>query len=116
MRAATASSTRQAAATGSSGCASASRPSAGGSRPGEARRLGASGFLLKELPPEELVDAVRVVASGDAVLRPSVTRKVVEAFAAGRAEVAPPPDPALGELTDRELEVFKLLAAAKSNA
>lgn len=82
----------------------------------EALRAGASGFLLKEAPPEELVDAVRVVAAGEAVLQPSVTRKVVEAFASGRADVAPPMDDTLDELTERELDVFKLMAQAMSNA
>jgi DNA-binding NarL/FixJ family response regulator len=82
----------------------------------EALRAGASGFLLKDVPPEELADAVRLVAAGDAVLQPSVTRRVVEAFASGRADLVSPPDETLGELTERELEVFKLLAAAKSNA
>ena len=82
----------------------------------EALRAGACGFLLKDVPPEELADAVRVVAAGDAVLQPSVTRRVIEAFATGRADVVPPPADALRELTERELEVFRLLAAAKSNA
>ena len=83
----------------------------------EALRAGASGFLLKDVPPEELADAVRLVAAGDAVLQPSVTRRVIEAFAGGRAAVVPPPpEDVLGELTERELEVFRLLAAAMSNA
>jgi DNA-binding NarL/FixJ family response regulator len=82
----------------------------------QALRAGASGFLLKEVPPEEVADAVRVVAAGEAVLQPSVTRKVVEAFATGRADVTPMPDDAMDELTERELEVFKLMARALSNA
>jgi DNA-binding NarL/FixJ family response regulator len=82
----------------------------------EALRTGASGFLLKDVSPEELADAVRVVSAGEAVLQPSVTRKVVEAFSTGRAEITPQPDPALAELTARELEVFKQMAMAKSNA
>ena len=82
----------------------------------EALRAGASGFLLKEAPPEELVDAVRLVAAGEAVLQPSVTRKVVEAFASGRADLTPPTDDTLKDLTERELEVFKLMAQARSNA
>jgi DNA-binding NarL/FixJ family response regulator len=83
----------------------------------EALRAGACGFLLKDVPPEELADAVRVVAAGDAVLQPSVTRRVIEAFASGRADMVPPPsEDVLGELTERELEVFRLLAEAKSNA
>jgi DNA-binding NarL/FixJ family response regulator len=82
----------------------------------EALRAGASGFLLKDVLPEELADAVRVVAAGESVLQPSITRKVIEAFATGRAAITPPPDRAITELTERELEVFKLMALAKSNA
>jgi DNA-binding NarL/FixJ family response regulator len=82
----------------------------------EALRAGASGFLLKSAPPEELTDAVRVVAAGDAVLQPSVTRRVVEAFAAGRTEPAQPADPAMSALTEREMEVFRMMARAMSNA
>jgi DNA-binding NarL/FixJ family response regulator len=79
----------------------------------EALRLGASGFLLKSVPPEQLVDGIRIVAAGDSILEPSVTRRVIEAFASGKP--ARKPDRALEELTERELEVFKLLAEAKSN-
>ncbi|HET7482354.1 MAG TPA: response regulator transcription factor [Actinomycetota bacterium] len=82
----------------------------------DALRAGASGFLLKEVPPEELAESVRLVAAGEAVLQPSVTRKVVEAFAAGRAEIPLPRDRELESLTDRELDVFKLMAQALSNA
>jgi DNA-binding NarL/FixJ family response regulator len=79
-----------------------------------ALRAGASGFLLKNAPPEELVHAVRVVAAGDALLAPSVTRKVIEAYAGRR----PPPesDADLARLTERETEVLVLLATGKSNA
>jgi DNA-binding NarL/FixJ family response regulator len=80
----------------------------------EALRAGASGFLLKNAPPDELVHAVRVVASGDALLAPSITRKVIEGY------VRRPADPAhhagLGRLTDREREILVLLAGGKSNA
>ena len=72
----------------------------------EALRAGASGFLLKDRPPEELVAAVRVVAAGDALLAPSVTRRLVEEFA--RRPDPPPPPAALDELTDREREVLVL--------
>jgi len=82
----------------------------------EALRAGASGFLLKEASPEDLTAAVRLVAAGEAVLQPSVTRKVVEAFATGRAELPLPADEALATLTDRELDVFKLMAQAMSNS
>jgi DNA-binding NarL/FixJ family response regulator/class 3 adenylate cyclase len=82
----------------------------------EALRAGASGFLLKDVPPEQLVAGIRAVASGDALLAPSVTRRVIEEF------VRRPPDsvrqaPAsLAELTARELEVLKLIARGLSNA
>jgi DNA-binding NarL/FixJ family response regulator/class 3 adenylate cyclase len=82
----------------------------------EALRVGASGFLLKDVPPEQLVAGIRAVASGDALLAPSVTRRVIEEF------VRRPPDsvrtapPALEELTAREVEVLKLMARGLSNA
>jgi DNA-binding NarL/FixJ family response regulator len=79
----------------------------------EALRAGASGFLLKDRPPEELVAAVRVVASGDALLAPSVTRRLIEEFAK-RAPTASPDE--LRELTDREREVLVLIARGLSNA
>jgi DNA-binding NarL/FixJ family response regulator len=80
----------------------------------EALRNGASGFLLKDAPATELVNAVRVVADGGALLAPSVTRRLLEAFAhrLPRAE----PATAVGDLTERELEVLRLLAAGLSNA
>jgi DNA-binding NarL/FixJ family response regulator len=76
---------------------------------------GASGFLLKDVSPEQLVDAVRTIRSGDALLAPSITRRLVERFA------SPPSAPAvphgdLSELTPRELEVLELLARGLSNA
>jgi len=80
----------------------------------EALQAGASGFLIKNAPPEELLHAVRVVADGDALLAPSVTRRIIEQFTQARA------DPQLGarleSLTHRELEVLRLLAGGKSNA
>jgi DNA-binding NarL/FixJ family response regulator len=82
----------------------------------EALRAGASGFLLKDVPPEQLVAGIRAVASGDALLAPSVTRRVIEEF------VRRPPDSVrtspetLSELTARELEVLKLIARGLSNA
>jgi DNA-binding NarL/FixJ family response regulator len=76
---------------------------------------GASGFLLKEVSPEQLVDAVRAVRSGDALLAPSITRRLVERFAsAASAPLAVQGD--LSELTPRELEVLQLLARGLSNA
>ena len=80
----------------------------------EALRAGASGFLLKNSPPEELVHAVRVVASGDALLAPSVTRKVIEGFIRRPAQRSN--DVELGRLTERETEILRLLATGKSNS
>ena len=75
---------------------------------------GASGFLLKDVSPEQLVDAVRTVRLGDALLAPSITRRLVERFAP--AASAPPIHADLSELTPRELEVLQLLARGLSNA
>ena len=80
----------------------------------QALQLGASGFLLKTAPPEDLVTAVRVVAGGEALLSPSVTRRVIEEFASSRRHVPRSPD--LDRLTQRELEVLRLLAEGLSNA
>jgi DNA-binding NarL/FixJ family response regulator len=80
----------------------------------EALRAGASGFLLKDAPAEQLVAGIRVVAGGEALLAPSITRRVIEQVAQPPATVEPPP--ALAELTPRELEVFKLVARGLSNA
>lgn len=80
----------------------------------DALRAGSSGFLLKDAPPEQLVEGVRIVACGDALLSPSVTRRLIAEFAR-----VPPPDQAqrsdLGELTARELEVLGLVARGMSN-
>ncbi|MDP9134887.1 MAG: response regulator transcription factor [Actinomycetota bacterium] len=82
----------------------------------EALRIGASGFLLKDTPADRLLDAVRVVAAGDALLAPSITRRLIEQFArAARPEPGTVPA-ALVELTSRELEVLRLLARGLSNA
>ena len=81
----------------------------------EALRAGASGFLLKNAPPEELIRAVRVVASGDALLAPQVTRRVIEAFSHQPAMAAALPA-VLDELTPREREVLGLLARGLSNS
>jgi DNA-binding NarL/FixJ family response regulator len=81
----------------------------------EALRAGASGFMLKDAPPEELVDAIRVVAGGEALLAPAVTRTVIEEFAR-RAPATVPTAPAIGELTEREREVLLLLTRGRSNA
>jgi len=79
----------------------------------EAIRAGASGFLLKTSPADELVRAVRVVAAGDSLLSPSITRRLVEEFA--RRPVAAEPR-GLDELTPRELDVLRLIARGLSNA
>jgi DNA-binding NarL/FixJ family response regulator len=78
-----------------------------------ALRAGASGFLLKDVTPEALLDAVRVVARGDALLAPQVTRRLIEQF--GRGEVRPKDDHALAELTQREREVLGLVGRGLSN-
>jgi DNA-binding NarL/FixJ family response regulator len=80
-----------------------------------ALRAGASGFLLKDLEPPELLTAVRVVAGGDALLAPRVTRRLVEAFA-GTAEPDAASRAALAELTPREREVLALIGRGRSNA
>ncbi len=80
-----------------------------------ALRAGASGFLLKDVRPAQLVEAITVVAAGDALLAPSVTRRLLDRFAHSLPECAAPPT-ALGELTQRELEVLRLLASGLSNA
>ena len=81
----------------------------------EAMRAGASGFLVKDLPPEQLAAGIRTIASGDALLAPAVTRHLIEEFVrrppAGTAEA-----PALEELTERERDVLQLLARGRSNA
>ena len=80
----------------------------------DALGAGASGFLLKDVTAETLFDAVRVVAAGEALLDPAVTRRLVSEFARLRPTLPPRPD-ALGELTPRELEVLRLVAEGMSN-
>jgi DNA-binding NarL/FixJ family response regulator len=80
----------------------------------DAMQSGASGFLLKNAPPEELIHAVRVVAAGDALLAPSVTRRIIEQFA--RRPVEPDVRARLESLTQREREVLVMLARGNSNA
>ena len=81
----------------------------------EALRAGASGFLLKNSPPEQLVEAVRAVAAGEGLLSTSVTRRVI-AELARRSPSEPPRPAALEELTEREIEVLQLVARGLSNA
>jgi DNA-binding NarL/FixJ family response regulator len=79
----------------------------------EALRAGASGFVLKDDPPEQLLAAIRTVAAGDALLSPAVTRRVIERF----SRLPPPSAPKeIDELSERELDVFRLIARGLSNA
>ena len=82
----------------------------------ESLRAGASGFLLKDAPPEDLVEAIRIVAAGDALLAPSVTRRLLDRVASRLPRANEDAIPALSELTERELEVLKLMARGLSNA
>jgi DNA-binding NarL/FixJ family response regulator len=82
-----------------------------------ALRAGATGFLLKDVPPEELLTAIRVVHNGDAVVAPSTTRRLIDHFASHLPDPAAPPAKELSDtLTDREREVMLLVAAGRSNA
>ena len=78
----------------------------------EALRAGASGFLLKDTPPDRLVAAIHAVRDGEALLAPAITRRLVERYAGG----SPTPNPALDELTAREREVLMLIARGLSNS
>lgn len=80
----------------------------------DALRYGASGFLLKDTRPDELVSAIKLVAAGGALLSPSVTRRVISEFAAGPAR-AVKPHPQLGTLTQRELEIVGLVGQGLTN-
>jgi DNA-binding NarL/FixJ family response regulator len=79
----------------------------------EALRVGASGFVLKDDPPEQLLTAIRTVAAGDALLSPTITKRVIKEF--GRIP-RPAPPKELDELSDRERDVFRLIAGGLSNA
>ncbi len=82
----------------------------------ESLRAGASGFLLKDAPAEDLVEAIRIVAAGEALLAPSVTRRLLDRVASRLPPANENAIPALHELTERELEVLKLMARGLSNA
>ena len=84
----------------------------------ESLRAGASGFLLKDVPADQLVAGIRVVAEGEALLAPSVTKRLISDFSAARAAKAAEENPPAGldELTTREMEVFKLIARGMSNS
>jgi DNA-binding NarL/FixJ family response regulator len=82
-------------------------------------QAGASAFLLKDAAPSELINAVRVVASGDAVVAPRVTQRLLETYVRGAAKpvpAAPAPDPLLADLTPRETEMLQAMAEGLSNA
>jgi DNA-binding NarL/FixJ family response regulator len=81
----------------------------------DAMKAGASGFLLKNAPPEQLVESVRAVARGDVLLAPDITRRLIEHYVSAPRRAGEPP-PRLGELTERELEILILVARGKSNA
>jgi DNA-binding NarL/FixJ family response regulator len=81
----------------------------------DALRAGASGFLLKDVTAERLFDAVRVVAAGDALLAPTVTRRLISEFALQHRTADAPPPTALSSLTGREREVLRLMAEGLSN-
>ena len=80
-----------------------------------ALRAGASGFLLKDAPPEQLIDAIHIVAAGDALLAPSVTQVLIDEVAR-RPAGQPDAFPGINDLTDRELDVIKLMAKGLSNS
>jgi DNA-binding NarL/FixJ family response regulator len=80
----------------------------------DALRAGASGFLLKDTPPDDLANAIRIVAAGDALLSPSITRKLLQEFA--KIPAGPQPHPGLSDLTEREKEVLRELARGLSNS
>lgn len=82
----------------------------------EALRGGASGFLLKDVPPDDLVAAIHTVADGGALLAPSVTRRLLDTFAHRLPSTDATARSAAADLTERELEVLRLMAAGKSNA
>jgi len=81
----------------------------------EAMKVGASGFLLKDAPRSQLVDGVRTVAAGDALLAPAITRRLIEQFVKRPPSSVRPLPPVIEALTGRELEVLKLVARGRSN-
>jgi DNA-binding NarL/FixJ family response regulator len=81
----------------------------------EALRGGASGFVLKDTPPEKLLDAITIVAAGEALLAPAITRRLIAEFARQPRAAARPAEDALAQLTERERDVLRQVAAGKSN-
>ena len=82
----------------------------------EALQAGASGFLLKDVPAEQLAAGIRVIADGDALLAPSITKRLIEEVGKAPRAADRPPPPGMDELTEREREVFKLIARGLSNS
>jgi DNA-binding NarL/FixJ family response regulator len=82
----------------------------------EGLRAGASGFMLKDTPPEQLVEAIRVVAGGEALLSPTITRRVIEEFVRRPPDSVRKPPAEVAELTTRELEMLRFIARGLSNA
>jgi len=82
----------------------------------EALRAGASGFLLKDVPADDLIAAIRVVAAGDAIVAPSITRRLLDRFASHLPAADAPTPKSLARLTERELDVLRLVAKGRSNA
>jgi DNA-binding NarL/FixJ family response regulator len=82
----------------------------------EALRVGASGFLVKDVPPEQLVAGIRSVASGDSLLAPSVTQRLIQEFVRRPPDALRTPPPELARLTAREVEVLRRMARGRSNA
>lgn len=82
----------------------------------EALQAGASGFLVKDVPPEQLVAGIRSVASGDSLLAPSVTRRLIQEFVRRPPEALRTAAPELARLTEREVEVLRMMARGRSNA
>ncbi|REE96701.1 response regulator [Thermomonospora umbrina] len=80
-----------------------------------ALRAGASGFLLKDCDPQDLLDAIRTVAEGDGMLAPAVTRQLIDAFVTGSVGARPRPDERLGLLTNREIDVLRNVARGLNN-
>lgn len=82
----------------------------------EALRSGASGFVLKDTPPEQLLAAIRIIASGEALLAPSITRRLIAEFAARPRAIPPPGQEALAQLTGREHQILGQVAAGLTNS
>jgi DNA-binding NarL/FixJ family response regulator len=82
----------------------------------EALRAGASGFVLKDIPPEQLVEAIHVVANGEALLSPTITRRLIEEFVRRPPDVARPVPREVEQLTPRESEIMLFVARGLSNA